>query len=129
MNHFPLGPLAGEFFDQGRKLVLIRPFQFLDLDADVTVPALFTTDFNSVPRGAWWFFAKWESPEAGAVHDWIFRHPPEGWSRENCDWVHWRILTVTGCPKWKAEVIFQALSYGSKGAWNRYREKERVEVT
>ncbi len=118
---FPLGPLAGEFFDCGRKFVLVRPFQFVDGHIDVMVPALFTTDFNSVPRLAWTFFAKWEWPEAGAVHDWVFRHPPDGWSRENCDWVHWRMLTLTGCPKWKAEVIFQALSYGSKGAWNRYR--------
>jgi hypothetical protein len=127
VTHFPLGPLAGEFYDKGRKLVTLRPFRFVDGDnIDVTVPALFTTDFNSVPsRAMWWFFAPWEHPEAALIHDFAYRHPPDGWSRENADYAHWRILMLTGCPRWKAEIIFQFLSKGSKGAWKRYRERER----
>lgn len=124
--HFPLGRLAGEFYDDGHKLVTVRSFRFVDrengVNIDITIPALFTTDFNSTPRSAWFLFAKWEYPAAGAVHDWIFRYPPDGWSRENCDWVHWRLLQLLGMSKWKREMVFQILSKASKGAWNRYRD-------
>ncbi len=126
MTGFPLGPLAGEFYDQGRKLVLLRPFQFVDGAIDITVPQWATTDFNSSPRLVWSFFPPWAFPEAGAVHDHLFRTPPDGWSRQNCDWIHWRILRVLGCQWWKAEIIFQALSYGSASAWNHYRAKDRA---
>jgi hypothetical protein len=126
--HFPLGRLAGEFYDNGGKLVTLRPLQFMDSEygVDVTVPEAFTTDFNSTPRAAWFFFARWEYPAAGALHDYVFRHPPEGWTRQNCDWLHWRVLRVLGCPKVKAEIIFQILSRGSKGAWNRYRALDKA---
>lgn len=128
MNHFPRGRLAGEFYDDGRKLVTLRPFQYVDSEygIDVTVPALSTTDFSSVPRLFWGVFAATDFPAAGAVHDHVFRHPPEGWSRENCDWCHWRLLRLLGCPAWKAEVVFQVLSKASRGAWNRYREMEQT---
>jgi hypothetical protein len=124
--NFPLGPLAVEFYDQGRKMVTLRPFAFVDdaYSVAVYVPEFFTTDLNSSPRLAWWFFARHDFPEAGVVHDWIFRYPPAAWTRQNCDWVHWRILTLTGCPRWKAEIVFQLLSKGSRGAWDRYRAME-----
>jgi hypothetical protein len=127
LRNFPNGMLAGEFYDNGDKLAVLRPLRFVDPEygIEVTVPIMATTDFNSTPRIVWSFFPKWQYPEAGAVHDWIFRHPPGGWTRENCNWVHWRILRLCGMSRLKAEIVFQALSLGSKGAWDRYRVMER----
>jgi hypothetical protein len=126
-EHFPLGGVAGEFYNDGRSIVTLRPFRYVDKEhgIDVTVPALFTSDGNSSPQPAWWFFSKWDYPAAPVMHDWVFRHPPAEWTRENCDWVHWRLLRLSGCPGWKAEVVFQFLSKGSKGAWDRHRQREQ----
>jgi hypothetical protein len=126
-SHYPLGPLAVEFYDNGRKMVTTRRFRFLDPDyeVDVLIEEFFTTDLNSSPRLFWWFFSKHDYPEAGAVHDHLFRTPPVGWTRETCDWVHYRILELGGMPGWKREIVFQLLSKGSKGAWDRYRAMDR----
>jgi hypothetical protein len=125
--NFPRGKIAGEFFDNGRKIVLLRPCQFVDHEygIDLTAPEFFVSDGNSVGRSAGWFFSIWDYPAAPVFHDLVFRHPPEGWSRENADWLHWRLLRLLGCPKWKAEMVFQTLSARSKGAWNRYRALEQ----
>jgi hypothetical protein len=127
-EHFPLGRVAGEFFNDGRSIVLVRPFRYVDEEygIDLTAPEHFTSDGNSSPRTVWWFFSKWDYPAAPVMHDLIFRNPPEGWTRQNCDWVHWRLLRLSGCPKAKAEIVFQMLSKGSKGAWNRYRALDKA---
>jgi hypothetical protein len=124
--HFPNGNVACEFYNDGRSIVLLRPFRYVDEEygIDVTVPQWFTSDGNSVKQAAWWFFSIWDFVAAPVVHDWIFRYPPAGWTRQNCDFVHWRILRLSGCPRWKAEIVFQLLSKGSRGAWDRYRAME-----
>lgn len=124
---FPLGRLQVEFYDNGRKFVTVRRFRYVDpvYDIDVTIEPWTVTDLNSTPRPVWWFFAPTEYPIAGGVHDELFRRPPVGWSRANCDFVHWRLLRLLGCPEWKAEMVFQILSKFSGAAWNKCRDAER----
>lgn len=130
VNHFPLGRVAAEFYNDGRSIVLLRPFRYFDpnFGIDIIVPKFFTSDGNSSPRPVWWLFAIWDYPAAPVVHDFCFRNPPEGWSRANADWAHWRLLRLCGCQKWKAEIVFQILSKVSTGAWERYRAMDRVAV-
>ncbi len=122
---FPLGQLAGELYDNGRKLVLLRPFRFVDAahGIDVTVPKFATTDFNSTPRIVWSWFPAWEHPEAGSVHDWVYRHPG-GLTREHGDQVWRRILELTGASSMKRGMGYRALRWFAGGAWDRYRKAD-----
>lgn len=127
-GHFPLGPLAGEVYDNGRKLVLLRSFAYAP-DADSTndwivVPKHATSDFNSVPRGLWNVFAPWQYPEAGVVHDFLYRrggddgHPTrEPYTRAEADAVHRRILELTGASWLLRATSYRALRLFGGRAW------------
>ncbi|WP_291981945.1 DUF1353 domain-containing protein [Luteitalea sp.] len=121
--HFPLGPLAGEFYDRGRKLVLLRSFMFDDGEFPVVVPKHATSDFNSVPRVLWSVFPPWHYPEAGVVHDFLYRNggrSPGGdviYTRAEADEIHRRILQVTGAPWLLRQLAHRALRLFGGGAW------------
>ena len=129
-SHFPL-PLAGVFEDSGRKFTLSSPFIYQDTEKDllIEVPAGFTTDWNSVPGALWSWFAPWEYPEAGLVHDWLYR-APNGFQSQSikppltkaqCDDIHRRILDLKGCRWSKRQAVWLALrSFGGR-AWSRHR--------
>lgn len=137
-NHFPLH-LAGEFSDDGRRLTLEHPFIFDDREngIGVRVPAGFQTDFNSVPRPLWGYFPPWQYPEAGVIHDWLYKAPNAFWeyvpesngfraptrilSREECDSIHRRILELKGCRWTKRQLAYAALRAGGWKPWNSYR--------
>lgn len=120
-QYFP-APLKLRIENSGRTAVLLEPFTFVDwVDARdprmrIEVPAGFETDFNSVPRGLWNFFPPWEYPEAGVVHDYMYRHPAVD-DRRAADRVHRRILEVLGCPWWKRWAAYLALRVFGKGPW------------
>lgn len=123
-QNFPL-PLTGTFTDNGRRVALATPFSFVDGDVVVDVPAGFVTDFNSVPRGLWNFFPPWEYPEAGVVHDFLYRF--NGVTRSEADSIHRRILELKGCPRWKRYVAYAGIRIGGSTTWDEYRAKqERV---
>lgn len=145
-NYFPLH-LAGEFSDDGRRLTLDRPFIFEDFEKGirVEVPAGFQTDFNSVPRPLWGYFPPWQYPEAGVIHDWLYKSPQAyfqwksfgdgklgsygfDWfpatvplERQQCDDIHRRILDLKGCRWTKRQLAYAALRSGGWVPWNKYR--------
>ena len=123
--HFPLGGIRGEFDlgGHGRVLTLTAPFRFVDGDLTVTVPEAFTTDFNSVPRPLWVWFPPWEEPEAGLIHDFLYR-VPDGRSRRDVDAIHRRILHLKGMRKSKRLLIWTGIRAGGWKTWNRYRAEE-----
>lgn len=116
-KHFPL-PLRMEMQDNGRRAVLLAPFIFTDWPTYVEVPTGFETDFNSVPRGLWNIFPPWQHPEAGVVHDYLYRKPGSH-SRREADAVHRRILELTGAPRIKRWSAWLALRSFGWNAWNR----------
>ena len=128
-------PLAGRFEDHGRRLVLTRRFVYKDddLGIKIVVPKDFETDFNSSPRGTWNTFPPWEFPEAGVVHDYIYRHPsgaygrnkePKNLSRGECDNLHRRVMHLLGAPWWKRQAMWAALRAGGWKPWKAYRAAE-----
>lgn len=133
--HFPL-PLRGEWLTP-RRFKLLEPFRYVDPEKgiDLTIPAGFVTDFNSVPRAVWWYFSPTDVLEAGLVHDWLYGypdrferlssvgpHPPL--SRQQCDDIHRRILHLKGMRLTKRNVIYSALRSGGWKAWNAHRAKD-----
>lgn len=121
MEHFPL-PLQIRLTRNGRHGILLAPFAFVDEGVEIVVPAGFTTDFNSIPRGLWNVFPPWEYPEAGVVHDWLYRTPGEH-SRAFSDGVHKRILELLGAPWWKRWAAWAALRAAGWRAWNRIPDR------
>lgn len=79
-------------------MTLDEPFEFVDGDLRIVVPADFTTDFNSVPRLPllWTWFPPWECPEAAVVHDYGYARNPGGRERLFWDHVHRRIMAIKG---------------------------------
>lgn len=123
-HHFPL-PLDGRILRNGRRIVLLAPFRFVDGKTDITIPSGFDSDWNSVPRGLWNVFPPWEYPEAGVVHDFLYQF--NGVTRGEADAIHGRILAVLGCPRLKRWASHAALRSFGWAAWKRYREAEKAE--
>ena len=123
--HFPFGGIRGEFdlSGNGRVLTLTAPFRFVDGESVIDVPEFFTSDFNSVPRPAWVWFPPWEAPEAGIVHDLLYRKP-QGRSRAECDAIHRRIMELKGERLTKRYAVWLAIRAGGWKPWNRYRAEQ-----
>ena len=119
--HFP-HPLQGELFRNGQTILLTAPFVFQDGDLTVEVPDGFSSDYNSVPRGLWNIFPPWMYPEAGVVHDFLYRY--NGVTRAEADRIHRRILELGGCSWIKRQAAYLALRAAGWVPWGRYRRAE-----
>lgn len=137
MSHFP-NRIGGDFEDDGRRFTLSRDFIYNDEEKDirVVVPQGFTTDFNSTPRAIWWYFAPWDHPEAGIVHDWLYG-APEGYShpsgkpvtaldRAQCDDIHRRILDLKGMRWTKRQAVYAGLHAFSWKPWGDHRDADSL---
>ncbi len=146
MSPTPIFPnrLEGYFEDDCRRFTLTADFVYNDAEKDirVVVPKGFTTDWNSVPQPLWAYFAPWEYPEAGLVHDWLYASP-EGFARMSrngphanttvlskgdCDDIHRRILHLKGCRWTKRQAIHAALKLGGGWAWDRHRSNSTGKI-
>jgi hypothetical protein len=131
-SYFPYGPPRGYFFEKGRKFRLTSPFRYVDDDkkADITVPEGVVTDFNSVPRFLWWWFAPQDSVEAGVIHDYLYARPWEGrtddsrWSRAELDDLWRRLLHITGVRKSKRIAGWLGVRIGGRHAWRTHRASD-----
>lgn len=129
--------ISGYFEDDDRHFTLTADFVYEDLEQDVriVVPSGFTTDFNSTPRAIWWYFAPTDYPEAGVVHDWLYKNPsgythPSGdpvvaFDRSACDDIHRRILDLKGVRWTKRQAVHTGLHAFSWKPWNEYRALDR----
>lgn len=94
----------------------------------VVVPAGFTTDFNSIPRGLWNIFPPDEDGEAGVVHDYLYRygalsgHPLQ---RVTADKTHREFVHMRHPAAWKESAMYWGLRLGGWKPWNAYRAAEK----
>lgn len=123
INPFPFGNVCGRFFENGRKITLTAQFAYFSKAKQLfVVPEGFTSDFNSVPRGAWNFFPPWEYPEAAVTHDWLYRHPGE-LKRSDIDAIHREIMEVEGASRVLRWLAWGAIRVGGRKSWNNYRKQ------
>lgn len=131
-------PLRGEWDLSASdvRFTLTDPFVYDDAEkaVKVYVPSGTVTDFSSVPRVLWSWFAPTEFPAAGVVHDQMYRHPHAfsrgtriPLTRGQCDDIYRRILHLSGCRKSKRLAAWSGLRIGGWAAWNKYRKAERGE--
>jgi len=121
---FPLGRSpVGQFFDRGRKFVLVQPFRFVEGGIDVTVPAWAVSDLNSTPRLVWTIFPPAHYPAAAITHDWGYAHPA-GYPRKWWDQVHQRLMAIDGGNVALRQSAYRMLRWFGGGAWDRHRRAE-----
>ena len=126
-----LTPLDFRVIDRGRRARLLAPFRFQSETVGVVqVDEGFITDFNSVPRGLWNILPPWEFPEAGVVHDKLFRDGrvrgvgSRAVTRDEADDVHSEVLRFYGAGRWRVRFMRIGLKLGSWKTWNEHRERD-----
>jgi hypothetical protein len=139
-SYFPFGPPAGKFHeDDPRKITLLEPFLYVDEEKDIwiAIPEGYVSDGNSVPKAFQGYFGRWEIPEAGVVHDWLYDHPeaykrlstdaPQGpLDKAACDDIHRRILHLKGVRWSKRQVLWSILRSAGFHAWGQHRQRDTI---
>ncbi len=100
----------------GDTWLVYEPFIYDSIWAGLlTVPALQTTDFNSIPRFLWSILPPARYAEAGVVHDWAYR--TGSLTRKLADDVFLEILTILRAPAWKRYAMYRAVRMFGGGAY------------
>jgi hypothetical protein len=127
-SNYPLGGIDGEFNPtkkDGRTFILHEDFRIVipEQGIDVTAPKEFVTDFNSVPRVLWVWFAPWECPEAGVIHDYLYQFPA-GLTRKDVDDIHRKIMVFQGFRSTMARTVWWGIRAGGWKPWGVYRRRD-----
>jgi len=100
----------------GRTWVLEAPLVYWsDRFGEIVVPAGFECDLNSIPRLGWVISPKTDYPQAGVIHDWLYRSKA---GRGVADAVYREALVACGCPEWRAYGRWLALRAFGWGAYD-----------
>ena len=105
-----LTPLVMGPVDNGRRWRIQSPLVYVsDVKGvgKVCVRAGFVCDLNSMPRLAWIVAPKTDYPEAGVVHDWLYKRTPA--TQAQADAVYREALQVLGMGKSRSGFRYYAL--------------------
>lgn len=132
-----LDPLVVDYID-GKRWRLRFQFRWKFRDGVILYVAPFTYDFNSIPRLFWRVVPPVKYGEAGTVHDWLYHNNGEvvindangklrivTWTREECDLRYREILRDTGAMLFTASIMYRAVRFGGRKAWNNHKKGEK----
>lgn len=104
-------------YQNGTRWKLLEDFVYESdyLQATVTVPAGFVTDFASIPRFFWRVLPKTEFGPAAVVHDWLCN--VAGFDRKSADLVFEEALKLLGAPGWRVWVMYRGVRIGARASW------------
>ena len=108
--------------ERGDIFTLLRPVRFYWRFAAFTAPKGFESDGVSVPRFAWATVTPKIDPRslrAGVGHDYIYRHQPPGWTREQADRMFLCLLIEDGLSVPRALAAYTAVRAFGGRAWNQ----------
>ena len=103
---------------RGNVFRLLEPLE----TSDFVIPSGFESDGASVPRVLWRLIFPPIDPvalPAAVVHDYIYRHQPEGWTRSRADALFRRLLIDDGVARWRAWLAWLGVRIGGSWAWER----------
>jgi hypothetical protein len=84
----------------------------------INVPAGFITDFASVPRIFWWIYPQWgKYGNAAVIHDFLYWEQSK-YKKDEADKIFMEGMTVLGVGKVTAKILYLAVKYFGKWAWN-----------
>ena len=98
-------------------------------DYKIEVPLKFMTDYASIPWLFWWFDRPWGNHGMAAViHDWLYwEQKIPGWNnfeRKHADEIFLKCMLESNVNKCRARIMYWAVKYCGKGAWNGNRKKK-----
>ena len=98
-------------------------------DYRIEVPPKFMTDYASIPGALWWFGKPWgKHGMAAVIHDWLYWEQKipgrDKFERKNADDIFHRCMLDSKVSKWRARIMFWAVKYCGKGAWNGNKKKK-----
>ncbi len=94
-------------------------------------PALFQTDFASVPRMLWWLFPSWgRYGNAAVIHDYLYQHgyltypshensEPYHPTRKHADKIFLEAMGVLRTKKWQKYLIYWGVRVGGWYSWKK----------
>ncbi len=114
--------LEVEFLDDDTaELKTELTYQSKRLDAIVSVPTGFVTDFASVPRLPITFaLTGGKARQAAVIHDFLYQTHKVGGNlirRRDADLTFLEAMKVTDIPAWRAELMFLGVRLGGLMSW------------
>jgi hypothetical protein len=89
----------------------------------IEVPAGTKTDLASIPQLVWNIAPKTGLHDPGAViHDWLYTSGAV--PKDDADSVFYEAMLVKGVPKWRAWVMYNAVRWFGRHAWNSHRRND-----
>lgn len=105
---------------------------YSDIAGRLLIPSGFLTDGASVPRAVWSILSDTD-PDIlypSYAHDLLYalrgQLPGRSFTREQCDQVIHELMLLSGCPSWKADLVYMALRAGGRKAWNEGVEDSKL---
>ena len=96
------------------RFIVLTPERYTYNGMEIIVPRGFDSDLASIPRVFWGIFPPhhYRYRLAALVHDYLIKD--QGYIRENADLVFKEIMQVSGNPKWKTWLMYNAVRTWSK---------------
>lgn len=94
------------------------------------VPKGFESDGVSTPRLLWPIISPPVHPHTirgGIIHDWLYRHQPKGWTREDADRMFADVIEEDGLSPIQSELAYTGLRLFGDKAWKENAERLEAE--
>ena len=119
--------LAVEALADGENWIVLRSFAWVEDGVEIYVPCGFWTDFGSIPS-AFCLLAGHPDDDAIAfvLHDYCYKHAPNGMTRAEADALLDRALKWCGANWFRRKAILAGLRLGGWKVWNYYRKRDKV---
>ena len=94
----------------------------------ITIPSGFVTDLASVPRAFWSFFPPFgKYTTAAIIHDFLYSTKNVyGINKTIADKIFYKIMILSGTPKWKAKVMYYGVVGFGKPAFRTPKDDGSV---
>lgn len=129
MSSFPAAPKLSPVWrhgtTDGKGWYLLEDFIYnSDLVGRITVPAMFITDFASIPREFWNLLPPWGVyGPAAIVHDYLYVYKP--WTKKQADFILEEAMEALGVDHVVKEIIYKGVELFGQQAWDRDSEDGR----
>lgn len=118
MNAPKLSPVWKDGTTDGVNWYLLEDFTYNSyIGGKIVVPAMFITDFGSIPREFWDFLPPWgKYGPATIVHDYLYVYRP--FTKEQADLILREAMVTLGVDHVTSEIIYKGVELFGQQAWD-----------
>lgn len=116
--------------DQGNIVTLLKGIRGKWNGLNYRVPKGFESDGVSTPSILWPIISPPVHPHTirgGIIHDWLYRHQPRGWTREQADKVFRDVIEEDGLTPLQADLAYIGLRMFGDKAWDENAKRRLIE--